>query len=143
MIRCSSRRPFPATRSTSPFAAIPRIITPRDWSLWKVASAMAALDADEGRIDRIVLLDAVGALVPGEPVRDVSGLHPRDLARHSWHDPERFLATLAAMPPEALRASQQNQVALQALAGDPYLHGPALLDPFLARTGAAALQSGA
>ena len=93
-----------------------------------IASAMAALDADEGRIERVVLLDAVGALVPGEPVRDVSGLHPRDLARHSWHDPERFLATLAAMPPEALGAMQRNQVALQALAGDPYMHDPDLLD---------------
>jgi pimeloyl-ACP methyl ester carboxylesterase len=92
-----------------------------------IASAMAVLDADEGRIDRVVLLDAVGALVPGEPIRDVSGLDPRGLARHSWHDPERFLATLATMPPGAMRAMQQNQVALQALAGDPYMHDPALL----------------
>ena len=93
-----------------------------------IASAMAVQDADDGCIDRVVLIDAVGALVPGEPVRDMSGLHPRDLARHSWHDPERFLATLAAMPPEALRAMRQNQIALQALAGDPYMHDPALLD---------------
>jgi pimeloyl-ACP methyl ester carboxylesterase len=92
-----------------------------------IASAMAVLDAAEGRIDRVVLIDAVGALVPGEPIRDVSGLDPRGLAEYSWHDPERFLATLSAMPPEALRAMQGNQVALQALAGDPYMHDPHLL----------------
>lgn len=92
-----------------------------------IASAMAVDDADEGRIDRVVLIDALGALVPGEPIRDVSGLDPRGLAEHSWHDPERFLATLAAMPPEATHAMQRNQAALQALAGDPYMHDPRLL----------------
>jgi pimeloyl-ACP methyl ester carboxylesterase len=92
-----------------------------------IASAMAVLDADRGRIDRVALLDAVGVAVPGEPIRDVSGLDPRGLAAYSWHDPERFLASLATMPAEALQAMQQNQVALQALAGDPYMHDPGLL----------------
>lgn len=93
-----------------------------------IASAMAVLDAGEGRIDRVVLIDAVGVEVPGEPIRDVSGLDPRGLAAYSWHDPARFLAALAAMPAEAVRAMQGNQAALQALAGDPYMHDPGLLD---------------
>src|SRR5206468_2946323 len=62
-----------------------------------------------------------------EPIHDISDLDPRGIAAFSWHDPERFLATLAAMPPEALQTMQRNQVALQALAGDPYMHDPELL----------------
>ncbi|GAA4734676.1 alpha/beta hydrolase [Amnibacterium soli] len=93
-----------------------------------VASAMAVLDADEGRLDRVVLIDAVGALVPDEPIREVAGLDPAALAAFSWHDPQRFLATLAALPAEARAGAQRNQAALQALAGDPYMHDPALLD---------------
>lgn len=92
-----------------------------------IASTMAVLDADRGRIDRLALLDAVGVDVPGEPIRDISGLDPRGLAAYSWHDPERFLRTLATMPDEALRAAQQNRIALQALAGEPYMHDPHLL----------------
>jgi pimeloyl-ACP methyl ester carboxylesterase len=92
-----------------------------------IACAMAVRDAERGRIDRVALLDAVGVDVPGEPIRDVSGLGPEDLAAYSWHDPQRFLATMTTMPPEALRALAQNQVALQALAGDPYMHDPRLL----------------
>jgi pimeloyl-ACP methyl ester carboxylesterase len=91
-----------------------------------IASAMAVLDT-QARIDRVALIDAVGVAVPGEPIRDVSGLDPRGLAAYSWHDPERFLATLPTMPGDAVRAMQQNQVALQALAGEPYMHDPGLL----------------
>lgn len=92
-----------------------------------IAAAMALLDADRGRIDRVALLDAVGVEVPGEPIRDVSGLDPRGLAAVSWHDPERFLATLASLRPGAAQVLQQNQAALRALAGDPYMHDPQLL----------------
>ena len=93
-----------------------------------VASAMAVQDAGRaGRVGRVVLLDAVGVAVPDEPIRDVSGLDPRSLASYSWHDPDRFLASLPAPSPESLQRFQGAQAALHALAGDPYMHDPGLL----------------
>ncbi|RIX30644.1 alpha/beta fold hydrolase [Amnibacterium setariae] len=97
-----------------------------------VASAMAVQDAGRvgqvGRVGRVVLIDAVGVDVPDEPIRDVAGLDPRSLAPFSWHDPDRFLASLPAPTPESLQRFQGNQAALHALAGDPYMHDPGLLE---------------
>jgi pimeloyl-ACP methyl ester carboxylesterase len=92
-----------------------------------IASAMAVLDADRGRIDRVVLLDSVGVDIPGEPIRDVSGLAPRELATYSWHDPDRFVLDPTTLPASALQTMRANMAAMRVLAGDPYMHDPHLL----------------
>lgn len=66
-----------------------------------VAAEMALLGGV--RLRRAVLVNAVGAEVPGQPITDVSGLTPGQLAELSFHDPARSpvgrkpdLAALAA-----------------------------------------------
>lgn len=41
------------------------------------------------RIDRAVLVDAIGLEVPGHPLADVAAMSPAELTAHSWHDPAR------------------------------------------------------
>ncbi|MEU0555051.1 alpha/beta fold hydrolase [Dactylosporangium sp. NPDC006015] len=53
-----------------------------------VAAELALLRSP--RVDRVVLVNAVGLDVPEHPVTDVSGLTPAGLAALSFHDPARF-----------------------------------------------------
>lgn len=80
-----------------------------------------------GLVTGLVLIDAVGVYVAAEPIADVFMLDARGLAEHSWHRPERFLADPADLPPAELARRQANMAAMRALAGDPYMHDPALL----------------
>ncbi|MFJ5231415.1 alpha/beta fold hydrolase [Kitasatospora sp. NPDC088391] len=76
----------------------------------------------------LVLIDAVGIDVPGEPLVDVLGLDARGLAELSWHEPERFLVDPATLPAEELARRRGNFATMRALAGDPYMHDPGLRD---------------
>jgi pimeloyl-ACP methyl ester carboxylesterase len=91
------------------------------------AAEMAARDT-AGLVGGLVLIDAVGIHVDGEPVADFFGMDPREAAAHSWHDPDRFFADPAALSAEqrALRAG--NQAATQALTGGPAMADPGLRD---------------
>jgi pimeloyl-ACP methyl ester carboxylesterase len=90
--------------------------------------AETALQDDAGLVTGLVLIDAVGVHVEAEPIADVFMLDARGLAEHSWHRPERFLADPADLPPAELARRQANMAAMRALAGDPYMHDPTLLD---------------
>ncbi|MFC5910014.1 alpha/beta fold hydrolase [Streptacidiphilus monticola] len=92
-----------------------------------VAAEMAVGDS-AGIVTGLVLIDAVGVRVAAEPIADVFGLDPRGLAELSWHEPERFLVDPAALPPEELARRKANMTTMQALAGDPYMHDPTLLE---------------
>ncbi len=90
-----------------------------------VAAQLAADDGD-GRVAHVVLLDAVGIDVPEAPMADFFALDPRGLAEHSFHDPDRFTIDPATLPGAELARMAGNRATLQALAGDPYMHDPAL-----------------
>lgn len=53
-----------------------------------IASTMAARDAT--RLRGVVLVNAVGIVVEGEPVADVFGMSPQEISKLSYHDPEKF-----------------------------------------------------
>src|SRR3954470_22536872 len=53
-----------------------------------IAAEMGARGSD--RIGGIVLVNAVGLEVEGEPVTDISPLAPAELAKLSFHDAEKF-----------------------------------------------------
>jgi pimeloyl-ACP methyl ester carboxylesterase len=91
-----------------------------------VAAEMALRDT-AGDITGLVLIDAVGAHVDGEPITDVFALDPRGLAEHSWHDPDRYHVDPADLPADELVRRQRNTTTMRALAGDPYMHDPELL----------------
>jgi pimeloyl-ACP methyl ester carboxylesterase len=84
-----------------------------------VAAEIALLHSP--RVSSAVLVDAVGAEVPGEPVADVRALTPQELVARSFHDPARFPAGPA---PELVAA---NMAALYTYGG-PTMTDPTLLD---------------
>ncbi|MER5730718.1 alpha/beta hydrolase [Streptomyces sp. NPDC002138] len=92
-----------------------------------VAAEMASRDSS-GIITGLVLINAVGVLVEEEPITDFFALDARGVAAHSYHDPERFYVDPTHVPAEQLSLRQGNMTAMRALAGDPYMHDPELLD---------------
>ncbi|MEU4087344.1 alpha/beta fold hydrolase [Streptomyces aureus] len=92
-----------------------------------IAAEMALRD-DAGVIGSLVLVNAVGVAVPGEPVREIFGLRPDQVAAYSFHDPARFPVDPAALTEERIAAQQANAAVLRLLAGDPYMHDPKLLE---------------
>lgn len=90
------------------------------------AAEMAVRD-NAGVITGLVLIDAVGVRIPGEPITDFFALDARGLAEHSWHDPDRFYADPATVPAEQAARQQANVATMRVLAGDPYMHDPKLL----------------
>lgn len=88
-------------------------------------AAELALGSAAHRISGLVLINAVGIDVAGNPIRNISGLPPQQLAQYSFHDPSRL--KLPAPTPEGLAIAQANAATLNALAGDPYMHDPTLL----------------
>ncbi|MGX5182434.1 alpha/beta fold hydrolase [Streptomyces avermitilis] len=90
-----------------------------------IGAELAARD-DLGIITGLVLIDAVGIQVDGEPVRDFFALDARGVAEYSYHDSDRFYVDPADVPAEQLAARQANMATMRALAGDPYMHDPTL-----------------
>jgi pimeloyl-ACP methyl ester carboxylesterase len=90
-----------------------------------LAAEIALADVD-GRIAGLVLVDAAGIDVPGEPIADVFALSPQELAQRSWHAPDRFFVDPAQLPPERRTAIRANLEALRTLTADPYMHDPSL-----------------
>jgi pimeloyl-ACP methyl ester carboxylesterase len=92
-----------------------------------IAAEMAVRDPD-ARVSGLVLIDAVGIEVDGEPITDFFALDPRGVVEHSFHDPDRFFVDPATLPPEQIATQQANMATLRAIAGDPYMHDPSLRD---------------
>ncbi|MET7603346.1 alpha/beta hydrolase [Streptomyces avermitilis] len=90
-----------------------------------IGAEMAARD-DLGTITGLVLIDAAGIQVDGEPIRDFFALDARGVAEYSYHDSDRFYVDPADIPAEQLAARQANMATMRALAGDPYMHDPTL-----------------
>ncbi|XLE21780.1 alpha/beta fold hydrolase (plasmid) [Deinococcus radiomollis] len=91
-----------------------------------IAAEMAARDT-AGVITGLILIDAVGVEVPGEPIRDFFGLDARGVAEYAWHDSERFYTDPATMPVEQRARQKANMTTMRVFAGDPYMHDPTLL----------------
>ena len=53
-----------------------------------IAASMAAQDAS--RLRGVVLVNAVGIAVEGEPIADVFGMSPQEIRALSFHDPDKF-----------------------------------------------------
>ncbi|MEV8098986.1 alpha/beta fold hydrolase [Kitasatospora sp. NPDC085879] len=91
-----------------------------------IAAEMAVRDT-AGIISGLVLIDAVGVDVEGEPIRDFFALDARGLAEYAWHDPERAFVDPATLPAAELARRQGNTATMRILAGNPAMHDPKLL----------------
>jgi pimeloyl-ACP methyl ester carboxylesterase len=90
-----------------------------------IAAEMAASDT-EHRIGRIVIVDGAGIDVPEHPVVNFFGLTPRQIAEHSWHDPERGFIDPATLPPERVAAQRANMQTMGVYTAQHGMHDPAL-----------------
>lgn len=91
-----------------------------------IGAEMAVRD-QAGIITGLVLIDAVGVAVGGEPSTDFFALDARGVAEHAYHDPDRFHVDPADVPPDRLALRRSDMAALRTVAGDPYMHDPKLL----------------
>jgi pimeloyl-ACP methyl ester carboxylesterase len=80
-----------------------------------IAAEMALLDTT--RIRCFVIVDAVGIDVPGHPIADFFSLTPRQLAEHSYHDPDRFGIDPTKLPAEMQRLMAGNRATLSVYSG--------------------------
>jgi pimeloyl-ACP methyl ester carboxylesterase len=83
-----------------------------------------ALQDRAGLITGLILIDAVGVEVSGEPIRDFFALDARGVAEYSYHDSARFYVDPASLSPEQLAARQANMATMKIVAGamrDPSL----------------------
>jgi pimeloyl-ACP methyl ester carboxylesterase len=90
-----------------------------------VAAEMAASDT-EHRIARLVIIDGAGIEVPAHPVVNFFGLTPRQIAEHSWHDPERGFIDPSTLPPERIAAQRANMQTMGVYTAEHGMHDPAL-----------------
>ena len=80
-----------------------------------IAAEMAV--AGSARIADLILVDAVGILVPGHPVADFFALTLAQVADLSYHDPDRFRIDPASMSTNQRAVMAGNRAALAAYAG--------------------------
>ena len=90
-----------------------------------IGAEMAARD-DAGLISSLVLIDSVGVLVDGQPIRDFFALDARGVAEYSFYDADRFYVDPATVPPEQAAQRAANMATMRVFAGDPYMHDPGL-----------------
>ena len=90
-----------------------------------IGAEMASRD-DAGRISGLILIDAVGIDVDGEPIRDFFALDARDVATYSFHDADRFYRDPATLSEEQVAQQRANMATMRIVAGEPYMHDPAL-----------------
>lgn len=91
-----------------------------------IGSEMAAHD-DGDLIAGLILIDAVGVEIEGEPIRDFFALDAHEVAEYSFHDSERFYVDPATLTPEQIATRQANMATMRVMAGDPYMRDPKLL----------------
>jgi pimeloyl-ACP methyl ester carboxylesterase len=90
-----------------------------------IASEIALQDPT--RLGALVLVDAVGIEVPGNPAVDFFSLTLDEVAQLSYHDPDKFRLDPATLPPAVREAMPGNRAALAVYGGtsmaDPSLIG--------------------
>jgi pimeloyl-ACP methyl ester carboxylesterase len=97
-------------------------------SLGGWTGAEMAFRDDGAVIGSLVLVNSAGVAVPGEPIRDVFALDPREMSTYSFHDPARFAVDPAALTEDRIAAQKANMATMRTLCGDPYMHDPKLLN---------------
>lgn len=93
---------------------------------WLAAEIAAAC---RHRLDRLILVDAVGIKIGDRETRDIADVFntsPAEVARRSWHDPARGTPDFDAMSDDELVVYARNRDALSLYAWHPYMYNPQL-----------------
>ena len=81
------------------------------------------------RIERLILVDAFGIKISDREtpdILDVFNTHPDEVARRSWHDPERFKPDFNAWEDDALVRYARGRESLSLYGFQPYMYNPQL-----------------
>ncbi len=81
------------------------------------------------RIDRLVLVDALGIKISDREtpdILDVFNVHPKEVQRRSWHAPETWAPRYDDLTDEQLMRIARNRDALCLYAWHPYMYNPQL-----------------
>jgi len=81
------------------------------------------------RIDRLILVDALGIKVSDREtpdILDVFNAHPEDVIAGSWHDPQAYAPRYDDMEDDELVARARNWETLARYGFHPYMHNPQL-----------------
>jgi pimeloyl-ACP methyl ester carboxylesterase len=84
---------------------------------------------DDSFISRLVLVDAYGIKAGGPFDRDIAdfwSLHPSEVLKLKWHDPEKGKRDLPSMPEEELTTVARNVESLARFCWEPFMHNPKL-----------------
>ena len=93
---------------------------------WLAAEIAAARSS---RVERLILVDAVGIKVGDREtpdILDVFNTSPEEVRRQRWHEPAKWAPDPDALSNEALIAHARNREALCLYAWHPYLYNPQL-----------------
>jgi pimeloyl-ACP methyl ester carboxylesterase len=93
-------------------------------------AAEVALRDRAHRVTGLVIINGTGVNVPGQPITDVTGFTPPQLAKVAFHDPSKFGAGAPPPTPERLAMIRANAAAtaLFSGSGDTYSCDPTLLE---------------
>ncbi len=79
-----------------------------------ITAEMAARDT-AGVMGGAVILDGAGIFVADQPITDFFSLTPREVAEHSWHDPDRFFVDPSTFAPERVAMQRSNMQTMGAV----------------------------
>lgn len=85
-----------------------------------------ALQDDARLLTGLVIIDATGVEIAGQPIRDFYALDARGIAEYSYHDPDRFYVDPATVPPEQAARQRVNMATMRVFAGERF-YDPTLL----------------
>jgi pimeloyl-ACP methyl ester carboxylesterase len=81
------------------------------------------------RIDKLILVDALGIKVSGREtpdILDIFNVHPEEVVRKSWHDPAKNAPRYDDMEDDELITVSRNRETLCRYGFHPYMHNPQL-----------------
>jgi pimeloyl-ACP methyl ester carboxylesterase len=91
-----------------------------------LGAELAVRDTDH-RLRALVLIDALGVDIEGQPITNITNMPFPQVAQLSFHDPAKLLASLPPSTPESIAQAAANAKSTALFAGDPYGYDPALL----------------
>lgn len=92
-----------------------------------IAAEMAV--KDDSFISKLALVGAYGVKIGGPFDRDIAdfwSLHPSEVLKRKWHDPEKGKRDFPSMPEEKLTIVARNTESLARFCWEPFMHNPRL-----------------
>ncbi len=83
---------------------------------------------DQGaRVSGLIIINATGIEVEGQPITDFFSLDARGVADNAWYDSDRYYQDPATVPPEQAARQRANMATMRVLASDQDMYDPGLL----------------